>query len=209
MALLWLFKLPYITRDTVIVTLEKPHGFSPAQACSPTLVPHPGHVCSAPCLHSLSSCLFPSLQARYYLLRLTLLVLSALDPHFRLCLSAFFWISWDCMNAGLPKVTLNIGFPGSSVSKESACHAGEQGSVSGWGRYPGEGNHYPLQYSCLENLMDREVWWATVHEVARGGHDLVTKPTVDINEFKVSWRVIKMQSIDFRPRFRISKPVTL
>ena len=133
MALLWLFKLPHITRDTVIVTLEKPPGFSPAQACSPTLVPHPGHVCSAPCLHSPSSCLFPSLQARYCLLRLTLLVLSLLDSHFRLCLSAFFWISWDCMNAALPKVTLNIGFPGSSVGKESALHAGEQGSVSGWG----------------------------------------------------------------------------
>ena len=110
---------------------------------------------------------FPSLQARYYLLRLTLLVLSALDPHFRLCLSAFFWISWDCMNAGLPKVTLNIGFPGSSVSKESACHAGEQGSVSGWGRSPGEGNGNPLQYSCMENPMDTEAWRATVHGVTK------------------------------------------
>ena len=90
------------------------------------------------------------------------------------------------MNAGLPKVTLNIGFPGGSVGEESACNSGEQGSVSGWGRSPGEGNGYPLQYSCLENLMDRGAWWATVHEVARVGPDLVTKPTVNINEFKVS-----------------------
>ena len=40
----------------------------------------------------------------------------------------------------------------------------------------GEGNGNPLQYSCLENPMDREAWQATVHEVARFGHDLVTKP---------------------------------
>ena len=40
---------------------------------------------------------------------------------------------------------------------------------------PGEGNGNPFQYSCLENPMDREAWWATVHGVARVGHDLVTK----------------------------------
>ncbi|KAB0370145.1 hypothetical protein FD755_018107 [Muntiacus reevesi] len=41
---------------------------------------------------------------------------------------------------------------------------------------PGEGNGNPLQYSCLENPMDRGAWWATVHEVERVGHDLTTKP---------------------------------
>ena len=41
---------------------------------------------------------------------------------------------------------------------------------------PGEGNVNPLQYSCLENPMDRGTWWATVHWVARAGHDLATKP---------------------------------
>ena len=107
MALVWLFKLPYITRDTVMVTLEKPHGFSPAQACSPTLVPHPGHVCSAQCLHSLSSCLFPSLQAHYCLLRLTLLVLSALDQTLPQCFPLDFLGLHECwITQGYPEYWL-------------------------------------------------------------------------------------------------------
>ena len=57
------------------------------------------------------------------------------------------------------------GFPGSSDSKESACSAGNLGSIPGLGRCPGEGNGNPLQYSCLENPMDRGPWWATVHRV--------------------------------------------
>ena len=69
-----------------------------------------------------------------------------------------------------------LGFPCSSVGKESACNAGDLDSIPGLGRSPGEGNGYPLQYSCLENPMDREAWQATVHGVARVGHDLVTKP---------------------------------
>ena len=67
-------------------------------------------------------------------------------------------------------------FPGSSVGKESGCRAGDLGSIPGSGRAPGEGNHNPLQYSCLENPMDRRAWQATVHGVARVGHNLVTKP---------------------------------
>ena len=60
----------------------------------------------------------------------------------------------------------NIGFPGGSEGKESACSAGDLGSVPGLQRSSGGGNDYPLQYSCLENFMDREAWWATVHDVA-------------------------------------------
>ena len=45
--------------------------------------------------------------------------------------------------------------------------AGDLGSMPGLGRSPGEGNVNPLQYSCLGNPMDREAWWATVHEVAK------------------------------------------
>ena len=60
--------------------------------------------------------------------------------------------------------------------QESTCNAGEQGSIPGSKRSPGEGNGNPLQYSCLENPMDREAWWATVHGVARVGHNLATKP---------------------------------
>ena len=50
-----------------------------------------------------------------------------------------------------------MGFTGGLDGKESACDAGDQGSVSGWGRSPGEGNGYPLQYSCLDNPMDKGV----------------------------------------------------
>ena len=50
--------------------------------------------------------------------------------------------------------------PGGSDSKESACNAGDSGLIPGSSRSPGEGNGYPLQYSCLENSMDRGAWWA-------------------------------------------------
>ena len=63
-----------------------------------------------------------------------------------------------------------------SVSKESACNAEDPASIPGSGRSPGEGNGNPLQYSCLENPMDRGAWQATVYEITRVRHDLVTKP---------------------------------
>ena len=66
-------------------------------------------------------------------------------------------------------------FPHSSVSKESACNAGDLGKITGLGRSPGEGNGNPLQYSCLENPMERGAWWATVCGVARVRHNLATK----------------------------------
>ena len=56
------------------------------------------------------------------------------------------------------------GFPGSS---ESACNVGDLGVMLGSGRSPGEGNDYPLQYSCLENSMDRGAWKFTVHAVMK------------------------------------------
>ena len=59
------------------------------------------------------------------------------------------------------------GFPGGSEGKASAYNAGDLGSVPGWGRSPGEGNGNPLQYYYLENPMDGEAWWATVHGVAK------------------------------------------
>ena len=71
---------------------------------------------------------------------------------------------------------LTTGFPRSLVSKESACNAGDQGSIPGLGRSPGGGHDNPLQYSCLGNTMDRGAWQATVHGVARVRHDLAFKP---------------------------------
>ena len=61
----------------------------------------------------------------------------------------------------------NWDFPGGSDSKASAYNVGDLGSIPGSGRSPGEGNGNPLQYSCLENPMDRGTWWATVHGVAK------------------------------------------
>ena len=58
------------------------------------------------------------------------------------------------------------GLPRGLRSKESACSAaaaGDVGLIAGWGWCPGEGHSNPLQYSCLENSMDRGAWWATVH----------------------------------------------
>ena len=54
-----------------------------------------------------------------------------------------------------------LGFPDGSAGKKSACNVGYLGSIPGWGRSPGQRNGYPLQYSGLENSMDRGVWWAT------------------------------------------------
>ena len=59
------------------------------------------------------------------------------------------------------------GFLGGSDGKESACNVVELGSIPGSGRSPGEGTAYPLQYSCLENSMDKGAWWATVHGVPK------------------------------------------
>ena len=73
--------------------------------------------------------------------------------------------------------TTNRGFPHSSVGKESAFSAGNPGSIPGSGRSPGGRHGNPLQYSCLENPMDRGAWWATVHWVKRVRHDWVTKTT--------------------------------
>ena len=61
-----------------------------------------------------------------------------------------------------------------SDSKESACNVGDLGSIPGLGRSPGEGNGYPLQYSCLENSVDRGAWWAAVLRTQRVRHDWAT-----------------------------------
>ena len=60
----------------------------------------------------------------------------------------------------------------SSVGKASAHNVGDLGLIPGLGSSPREGNGNPLQYSCLENPMDRGAWWATVHGIARVGYDL-------------------------------------
>ena len=66
-------------------------------------------------------------------------------------------------------------FPGGSDGKESPCNAGDEGSIPGSGRSPGEGNGNPLQHSCLENPMDRGAWQTIVHGV--------TKSQIQLSDF--------------------------
>ena len=65
------------------------------------------------------------------------------------------------------KKWLYLGFHVGSAGKESACNAGDVGSIPGLGRSPGEGNGNPLQYSWLGNPMNTGAWWASVHGVAK------------------------------------------
>ena len=64
-----------------------------------------------------------------------------------------------------------LGFAGDSDSKEPTCSAGDLGSIPQSGRPLREENGYPLQYSCLENSMDRGAWWAIVHGSQTVRHD--------------------------------------
>ena len=68
---------------------------------------------------------------------------------------------------GITKFRLDMGFRCSSVSKESACNAGDLGLIPGLGRSPREGNGNPLQYSCLENPMDKGAWQVIVLGVCK------------------------------------------
>ena len=76
-----------------------------------------------------------------------------------------------------------LGFSGGSDGTESACNAGELGLIPGSGRPPGEGNGNPLQYSCLENSMDRGAWQAAVYSVAKSWAQLSNKHI----EWNSSW----------------------
>ena len=75
-------------------------------------------------------------------------------------------MTWQ-LNNNKTQTCIDMGFPGGSMSKESACNAKDLGTILVSGRSPGEGNGYLLQYSCLENHMGKEVWWATVHSVPK------------------------------------------
>ena len=100
-----------------------------------------------------------------------------------------FWLSQtDVMTLCKIYTTLLriAGFPSGSVVKSLPAIVRDVGSVPGLARSPGEGNGNPLQCSCLGTPMDRGAWWATVHEVERVRHDLVTE-----HEPKDCCRIIK------------------
>ena len=77
------------------------------------------------------------------------------------------WLKTNYWNNLISITLVIVGFPGGSDSKESACNAGDLGSVSGSGRSPGEGSGYPLYYFCLENPVDRGAWRPRVPGVAK------------------------------------------
>ena len=79
------------------------------------------------------------------------------------------WKQWQTFFWGgeAPKPAFSYGFPGGSEATASTCNAGDPGLIPGLWRSPGEGKDNPLQYSCLENPMDRGAWQATVHRVAK------------------------------------------
>ena len=77
-----------------------------------------------------------------------------------------FSFTWSLAYIAYPNGKMS-SFPGGWLSgQKSACHTGDMCGRCGWGRFPGERNDNPLQYSCLGNLMDRGDWWATVHGIA-------------------------------------------
>ena len=82
----------------------------------------------------------------------------ALDYVLQVCL---LYVFKNCL------LNMLLGFPHSSVGKESASNAGDLGLIPGSGRSPGEGNGNPLQFSCLKNPMDRGAWKATAQRVAK------------------------------------------
>ena len=79
-------------------------------------------------------------------------------------------------------------FPGGSEDKASACNAGDQGSIPGLGRSPGEGNGNPLQYSCLDNPMDGGAWWATVDGVAQSQTRLSSLSLFTFMHWRRKWQ---------------------
>ena len=83
----------------------------------------------------------------------------------------------DPLEKGWATYSSILNFPDGSDGKESTCNEGDLGSISGLGISPGEGNVYPLQYSGLENSMDRGAWRATVHGVTKSQTQLSDFPT--------------------------------
>ena len=91
-----------------------------------------------------------------------------------------------------------MDFPGGSDGKASAYNAGDPGSIPGLGRFPREGNGNPLQYSCLENSMDRGAWWAIVHGIAESH---MTEQLHGILQARIlEWVAISFSRGFFQPR---------
>ena len=96
------------------------------------------------------------------------------------------------------KINLSLTYtdlPWWLIGKESACNAGDVGSITESGRSPGEGNGNPLAYSCLENPTDRGTWQATVHGVRESGHDWALMHTQSL--LSISHKAKTVSSVQF------------
>ena len=82
------------------------------------------------------------------------------------------------------------GFPGGAAGKEPACNVGDPGSIPGWGRSPGGGRGYPLQYSHLENLKDRGAWRGTAHRVTKSQTRLSDSACMPAREPVGCWQTV-------------------
>ena len=80
-----------------------------------------------------------------------------------------------------------LGFPGGSDGKESACNVGDLGLIPGLGRSPGGGHRNPLQYYCLENAMDKGVWWGMIHGFTKIQTRLMEKASVYILSIEIKY----------------------
>ena len=83
------------------------------------------------------------------------------------CCSTSFFQTGSCFLKETDFLPVTFDWSCVTDGKESACHVRDPGLIPGLGRSPGEGRGYPLQYSCLENFMDREAWQTTVHGIAK------------------------------------------
>ena len=94
--------------------------------------------------------------------------------------------------------------------KNLSANAEEVGSIPGLGRLAGEGNGYPLQYSCLENSMDRGAWWATVHGLLRVRNDWATNTIYPLHHYNsLKWEFSKILRILKSFHFKGSKELTV
>ena len=89
--------------------------------------------------------------------------------------------------------------------KNSLANAGDLGLILGWGRSLGEEKASPLQYSCLGNPMDRGAWWATVHGVAKVGHNLATKRKAKLSFVRIQEQ--KLSKINLQNKNGLNKYV--
>ena len=97
---------------------------------------------------------------------------------------------FNCFFFFFAKSRLLLGFPGGSVVKNLTANAGDtgdMGSIPTSGRSSGEGNGNLLQYSCLENPMDRGAWWATIHGVRMSQTRLSDLPTTMLSSTMLSF----------------------